>query len=187
MTARGKTGMPTSPYLPEGPARPDQARLDAFWRAACVARSDLSAADDCEVRWIGLDDETTEQVLELIASGDKTGTFTLPWIVERTGQPRPRAGRCIVLIDYRGAPRLLVRLTRVERVTFGAVTERHTAIDGSPVRALATWKPLHTRYWNDLLRPFGLRVSDDMPVLVETFELLYAAGQAAEGSGATSR
>lgn len=170
--------MPTNTYLPAGPPRPEPARLDAFWRAACKARGDLNAAGDYEVRWIGLDDETTEQVLELIASGDKTGTFTLPWIVERTGQPRPQAGRCIVLIDYRGSPRLLVRLTRVEAVAFGDVTERHTAIDGSPVRALETWKPLHTHYWNELLRPFGLHVREDMPVLVEAFELLYAAGQA---------
>ena len=187
MTARSKTAVPTSSYLPAGPARPDPARLEAFWRAACAGRSDLGTAGDYEVRWIGLDDETTEQVLELIASGDKTGTFTLPWIVERTGQPQPQAGRCIVLIDYRGAPRLLVRLTRVEQVAFGDVTERDTAIDGSPVRALATWKPLHTRYWNDLLRPFGLRVSDDMPVLVEAFELCYEAGQAATGTGARPR
>jgi hypothetical protein len=32
---------------------------------------------------------------------------------------------------------------------------------------------LLTVYWNERLQPFGLSVCDDMPVLVEKFELLY--------------
>jgi uncharacterized protein YhfF len=128
------------------------------------------------VRWIGLDHASTEQVLALIEAGDKTGTFTLPWIVARTSQAAPRVGDNIVLIDFGGRPRLLVRLTGIEEVPFGAVSERHTAVDGSPVRSLKVWKPLHTQYWNAMLAPFGLQVSDDMPVLVESFELLTRAG-----------
>jgi len=49
-------------------------------------------------------------------------------------------------------------------------------VDGSPVRDLAVWVPLHTQYWNQLLRPFGLSVTEDMPFWVEQFELLYDAG-----------
>jgi len=43
------------------------------------------------------------------------------------------------------------------------------------VRDPAVWVPLHTFYWNALLEPFGLTVSDDMPFWVEAFELLYDA------------
>jgi uncharacterized protein YhfF len=42
------------------------------------------------------------------------------------------------------------------------------------MRDLAIWKPLHTRYWNGLLEPYGLTVSDEMPVWVEKFDLLAA-------------
>ena len=66
-----------------------------------------------------------------------------------------------------------MRLTQIETVPFGAITEAHTAIDGTPVRDLTVWKPLHTEYWNGMLAPFGITVSDDMPVWVEKFELLY--------------
>jgi len=159
-------------YLPDGPERPKTSELDAFWRAACKNHPELRQGPGYQVRWIGLDDESTEQVIELIESGDKTGTFTLPWIIERTDQADPKDGDPIILIDFRGQPRLLVRLTRVYGVTFGTVTEADIAIDGSPVRSLDVWKPLHTQYWNALLAPFDMTISEDMPILVEPFELL---------------
>lgn len=162
-------------YLPEGPERPDPTELDSFWHSACEKRPALAQGPGYQVRWIGLDDESTEQVIQLIETGDKTGTFTLPWIIERTDQPDPRAGDPIILIDFRGKPRLLVRLTEVREVTFGTVTEEDIAIDGTPVRTLEIWKPLHTQYWNALLAPFDMTISEAMPVLIEPFELLETA------------
>ena len=160
-------------YLPEGCARPDRNALDEFWNSARNALKSRRLPGDYEVRWIGLDAESTTEVLDLIRIGDKTGTFTLPWIVERTDQPEPRVGNAIILIDFDGTPSLLVRLTEIEQRPFGRITARHTAIDGTPVRDLGVWKPLHTQYWNAMLAPFSLVVRDDMPVWIEKFELLY--------------
>jgi uncharacterized protein YhfF len=134
--------------------------------------------DDYQVRWIGLDDATTDQVLSLIRAGDKTGTFTLPWIVEHTGQTIPAVGDTIILVDFRGHPQQIVRLTEIETVPFGQISTAHTALDGTPVRDLSIWRPLHTEYWNALLAPYDLSVSDEMPVWVEKFELLYDSDQA---------
>ncbi len=162
-------------YLPEGCERPQRAALDAFWSAARAAAPSLAGAPGYQVRWIGLDADSTRQILDLIRAGDKTGTFTLPWIVEATGEPAPRVGDCLVLIDIDGRPVLLVRTTRVHLVTFGAVTAADTAIDGTPVRSREVWKPRHTQYWNALLAPFGRTVAADMPFWAERFELVYDA------------
>lgn len=163
-------------YLPEGPTRPTTAALDRFWSAARTAVPTLASADGYAVRWIGLDAPTTRAIFDLIRAGDKTGTFTLPWITSATGQPSPRPGDCLVLIDFDGTPTLLVRLTRVYEVAFGAIGAADIAVDGTPVRTLDVWKPLHTSYWNALLAPFGRAVSPEMPVWIEAFELLYDAG-----------
>lgn len=160
-------------YLPDGPTRPTRAALDAFWDAARAAHPEAGLPDHYHVRWIGLDAESTRQIIDLIRAKDKTGTFTLPWIVDHTDQPEPKVGDAIILIDFDGKPSLLVRLTQVRRILFGAVTAADIAIDGSPVRDLAVWKPLHTAYWNNLLKPFGLSVSDDMPFWAEPFDLIY--------------
>jgi len=160
-------------YLPEGPTRPSRASLDAFWTEARAAHPGAALSVDYQVRWIGLDRPTTQQIFDLVRSGDKTGTFTLPWIVERTDQPPPAVGDCVILIDFDGQPVMLVRLERVHEVAFGAITAADTAIDGSPVRDLAVWKPLHTQYWGALLQPFGLQVTPDMPVWVEKFSVVH--------------
>ncbi|MCS6946582.1 MAG: ASCH domain-containing protein [Steroidobacteraceae bacterium] len=159
--------------LPPGPRRPEPAALERFWAAARAALPDVDLGETYQVRWIGLDAPTTRQIFELIRARDKTGTFTLPWIVERTDQRAPRAGDALILIDYDGTPTLLVRLTAVRQVLFGDIGASDIAVDGSPVRDLAIWKPMHIEYWNALLAPFGLRTSDDMPVWIETFELLF--------------
>jgi uncharacterized protein YhfF len=163
-------------YLPAGPTRPDQRALDAFWTEARAARPGAIHAPRYGVRWIGLDAPTTRQIFDLIRCGDKRGTFTLPWIFERTGQPDPVRGDCLVLIDFDGSPTMLVELGDLYRIAFGDIGARDTAIDGGPVRDPAVWKPLHTQYWNGLLQPFGLQVTPDMPVWCEPFRLLYDRG-----------
>jgi uncharacterized protein YhfF len=165
-------------YLPEGCTRPLRADLDAFWAAARARVPALAGAPGYQVRWIGLDADSTRAILDLIRARDKTGTFTLHWIPELTDQPVPAVGDCIVLIDIDGTPKLLVRTTRVHSTIFGAVTAADIAVDGSPVRDLAVWKPLHTQYWNAILAPFGRTVADDMGFWVEAFELLYDADAA---------
>jgi uncharacterized protein YhfF len=162
-------------YLPEGCRRPDRGALDAFWHAARARVPQLADAPGYQVRWIGMDAASTAAIFEVVRRRDKTGTFTLHWIPELTDQPVPQVGDCLVLIDYDGRPTLLVRLTGLHTARFGAVTDADIAVDGSPVRDLAIWKPLHTRYWNWILAPFGREVSDEMPFWVERFELLYDA------------
>ena len=163
--------MTLSPHV--RPPSPDS--LTAFLDAARAAHKDLDIHDNWEVRWIGLDAETTRQIFELIRAGDKTGTFTLPWLVERGGRAAPYPGLHLVLVDMDGRPTLLVRLGEVREAVFGQVTAADTAVDGSPVRDPVIWKALHTQYWNDLLAPHGLEVSDDMPFWIEPFELIYDA------------
>lgn len=162
-------------YLPAGATPPTSAALAAFFAEAARACPQIGPDPAHQVRWIGLDADSTLQIFELIRMGDKTGTFTLPWIIERTGQPVPQVGALLVLIDIGGRPTLLLRTRAVRDAVFGEVTAADTAVDGSPVRDPAVWVPLHTQYWNALLEPFGLAVSDDMPFWIEEFELLYDA------------
>jgi uncharacterized protein YhfF len=154
--------------------RPERPALDAFWLEACQALPEETLPASYHVRWIGVDAPGTREVFDLILARDKTGTFTLPWIVEHTDQPQSAVGDCIILIDFDGTPQLLVRIDAIHQTAWSRITARDTAVDGSPVRDLATWIPLHTEYWNSILKPFQLAITDDMPVLIERFTPLFS-------------
>ena len=159
--------------LPPGPARPSVHALDAFWRAVVIARPDLKLPASYEVRWLGIDAATTETIFEFIQAGTKVGTFRLPWQLEAKGQARAKVGDPIVLIAWDGTPRMAVRLTATEEITFGGITAAHTGIDGPPVQDPKVWIPLHRDVWNKALEPIGRAVTDSMPLIVERFELIY--------------
>ena len=160
-------------YLPDGPAHPTQEALDSFWANARAVDSNLS--DSYEVRWFGIDAETTQMIFDYIKDGVKVGTFTLPWILENTGQSQAEAGQPVILIDYDGTPTLVLRILESTTVAFGDIDASITRLDGPAVQDPEIWKPLHQQFWEAQLAKFGLTVTDSMPVLVEKFELVYAA------------
>jgi len=163
-------------YLPAPARAPTADALRVFCAGANRTLHDVALTPHMlDVRWIGLDGPSTQRVFELIRQGDKRGTFSLPWIIEKTGSRVPHVGNWITLVDLEGCPVLLTRTVRVDSAVFGRVEPQHTAIDGSSVRDPAVWIPLHTHYWNTHLTPFGLSVTPEMPFWIEEFVLVYDA------------
>ena len=156
--------------ISDGPAQPNPAVIDAFWERAGEQHADLG--DDYQVRSLGIDAETTTQILEYIKTRDKVATFSLPWVIEANGFPHPEPGTPIVLCDYVGQPHLIVRLTDVRETTFGAIGYAESSLDGPPVQDPDVWIPLHRQYWNGLLVAYGRECTDDMPVLIEPFDYI---------------
>ena len=149
----------------------DDEAIDAFMANAIAKKPDL--ARDYQVRWIGLDEKTTIQIIQFIRSGEKRATFTLPWINERNSWSDGYSGMPIMLLSTNGDPMLVVQITEVLKTTFGAIDGSITVLDGPPVRDVNVWMKLHTAYWNEMLEKYGLACSDDMPVHIEKFEPVY--------------
>lgn len=163
-------------YLPKGPEAPDVDALEVAFAAAQAVSADRDWSAGYDVRCVGKSADICDQVLDLIIRGEKTGTFSMQWLIERTGRPTPTPGLALIFIDFAGTPRVITQLTaKVERVAFGDVGPKHTALDGPAVRDLSVWRPLHQDYWGQDLAPFGLTVDDAMPVWIEPFDLVWTA------------
>ena len=156
--------------IADGPALPDTVEVDRFWERANKQFSELG--DDYQVRSLGIDAETTTQILEYIKTRDKVATFSLPWVIEANGFPYAEPGTPIVLCDYVGTPHLIVQLTDVRETTFGEIGYAESSLDGPPVQDPEVWIPLHRTYWNGLLAAYGRECTDDMPVLIEPFDYI---------------
>ena len=160
--------MPRHILISDGPTQPNPEEIDTFWERACEQYTGLG--DNYQVRSLGIDAETTTQILDYIKTRDKVATFSLPWVIEANGFPYPEPGIPIVLTDYIGQPHLIVRLTDVRETTFGQIGEAESSLDGPPVQDPEVWIPLHRQYWNGLLAAYGRECTDDMPVLIEPFD-----------------
>jgi uncharacterized protein YhfF len=150
---------------------PDQGPIDDFWNKAINCIPTLSG--DHQVRTIGIDEETTGLIINFIKAGEKVGTFSLPWIMTAENLPMSYKGLPIILLSYDGNPELVVQLTKVFETSFGNIDAEVTSIDGPPVRDPDVWIPLHRNYWNGILKDYGISCTDDMPVLVEEFKLVF--------------
>ena len=158
----------------DGPEQsPDSELLDSFWQQAINAVPEI--ARDHQVRSIGIDEETTDLIIEFIKTGEKKGTYSLPWLIEAEGNPKTNLNTPIMLVSYDGIPKVVVQITGVYETTFGNISLNDTSLDGPPVRDLDVWIPLHTEYWNGLLSKHNLACTSDMPVLVEKFKFIYGA------------
>ena len=155
------------------PVSPDAAALAAFWEACKRARPDLKLGNDYRTRLIGGSADMNNIILSLIATGQKVGTFPLPWQLEKMGESIPKPGDCTIQVDFHGTPKLVVRTTSIETIAFKNITGEHTAIDGPTVRDLAVWRGIHIPYYTGVLTKLGLVFSEDMPTCVERFELIY--------------
>ena len=162
--------MPCHILIADGPAQPDPREIDDFWARAQTEFEGLG--NDYQVRSLGIDSETTTQILEYIKTRDKVATFSLPWVIEANGFPNSESGTPIVLCDYVGTPHLVVCLTDVRETTFGEIGYAESSLDGPPVQDPDVWIPLHREYWNGLLAAYGRECTDGMPVLIEPFDYI---------------
>jgi len=142
--------------------------------AEFLSQAGVSEEENYEVRQIGTDAEMVNLILDRIRIGEKTMTFSLPWIVQRTGGTEPTVGHYSIIVDADGSPCMLFRITDVKSLLFGEVSEKELAREGVPMRTVEAWKPLHVYVWNLKLEPFDLTVSDDMPVWAEYFDVVYS-------------
>ncbi len=157
-------------------AQPSAADREAFLAAAAKAVPGLDAGEEQRIRCIGWDQQTSETIAKLIVDGEKTGTFSLPWLHKQAPESRPQIGEYIIQTTFDGKPQALLQTVSLELVTFGDIDATYTALDGPGVRDVDVWRGVHTKHWNGLLEPHGKSVAEDMPVVVERFACVYPNG-----------
>ena len=152
---------------------PDHPAVARFWAEAQNHLPSDAVTQTPHLRSIGSTKEVSDMILGVILAGEKTGTFSLPWVHVRQPEARPEIYGLSILTDFGGAPRALLRTMSLTIVPYRDIDASHTACEGKGARDLAVWRKIHWPYWASMLKPYGLEPSEDMPVCVERFALLY--------------
>lgn len=149
------------------------ALIQRFWAAARAAVPRLPDAPPAA--WaFGAESEPAEadELLTLVLRGVKTATSASLWDYEAAGEPLPAEGDLGIVLDGSGIPRAVIETTAVAVVAFDQVGDAHAFAEGEGDRTLASWRRVHERFWRRHSdNPAGFAA--DMPVVCESFEVLY--------------
>lgn len=143
-----------------------------FWNVCEHVMTPLTGDEFVRIRHFGQDARVADLLANLIAAGQKTGTFTSPWLFEGNPNEEPVPGGYTVVTDFYEKPRLLLRTTAVTTMAFDEISENETRLDGPAIRQLAVWREVHMVYFGRRLAKLDRIASPNMPVTVETFEVV---------------
>lgn len=176
------------------PSDPRPDLVEAFWTEARL-RSGLAGEEvyqgfssSAALRppaWsFGDTRDMADELCELVLDGRKTATSSPRWAyddadggtdgTDDAGEPLPTVGSVTILCDGSGAPRALLRTTRVRVVAFDEVAADHARAEGEGDRSLEAWRREHQAFLeriDDGEQPF----SPTMEVVLEEFEVLARA------------
>ena len=144
-----------------------------FWRAACRAVPEISPAANYQVWHFGDSEPLARELAELVLRGAKRATAGLLWDAENDPNAMPVLGGYSVVTDHAGAPLMVIRTTGFEIRPYAAVDAGFAAAEGEGDSSLEYWRAAHWDYFSRRCAAIRRVPSEDMPVILERFELLY--------------
>ena len=119
----------------------------------------------------GAGPEEADELLALVLDGTKTATSSAQRDYADGEERQPEEGDLSIITDGQGRPRALIQTTSVRIVPFGEVDAAHAAAEGEGDLSVEHWRQVHRRFFE--ASADGAPVTDDLPVILEQFEVLY--------------
>ncbi|MFF5706361.1 ASCH domain-containing protein [Streptomyces sp. NPDC012794] len=133
--------------------------------------------DDLPPFQLGFPGEQRDRLVAAVLSGAKTTTTGLMGQYEAAGEPLPRPGERLALVDSAERPLAALEVTDVRVLRLAEVGLRHAVDEGEGFTSVAEWRSAHERFWHgeqvraEMGDP-GFAVDDDTLVVTERFRLL---------------
>lgn len=148
--------------------------VEAFWREACAATGiDPATAYHAGTFADPVLSPNVDKIGNLARTGQKRATAHMALDFEKNGVARRVPGEPWVVLTASNEPLCLVRLTKVETVPFRDVTPEFAASEGEGDLSWDYWATVHKRYFEKQLAAWGESWRDDIPIVCESFELLW--------------
>ena len=119
-----------------------------------------------------LTEKWSNALLELVLCGQKRATASNLSTWELRGEALPKPGDLSIVTDWAGVPRCVIETTGVTVLPFRDVTWDMCRLEGEG-DSLEDWRRGHARFFTDEGLELGYIFSEDMPVVFETFEVVF--------------
>ncbi|MFD0357233.1 ASCH domain-containing protein [Streptomyces sp. NPDC127110] len=137
----------------------------------------MTSYDDLRPFEMGFPGELRDTLTAAVLSGAKTTTTGLLKGYETEGEPVPRAGERVVLVDSDEQPLVVLEITDVRVLRLADVDLRHALDEGEGFTSVAEWRSAHEGFWHsEQLREWlgdpDFTVDDDTLVVAERFRIV---------------
>jgi uncharacterized protein YhfF len=149
--------------------------VEAFWREFCRLHG-VAPGERHDAFAFGDDPALQDELVTLVLRGSKRATAMLVLEHEVGGDPMPVEGGHSVVLDGAGRPRCVIRTTEVRVVPFRDVDPAFAHDEGEGDRTLASWRENHRSYFGRACDRLGRTFAEDLPVVLERFDLVWALG-----------
>lgn len=110
---------------------------------------------------------------QLVLDGTKTATASAYELYELPDEPLPQEGTYDVILDGQDQAICIIKVTKVSVVPFKDVSVDHAYKEGEGDRSLAYWRSSHEAFFKPYFEECGLTFTEDSPIVLEEFELVY--------------
>ena len=124
------------------------------------------------------DDGLGDRLVESVLRGDKTATSSLA-VEYLSGEPLPRVGQRLSLLDSHGTVRGTVQTTNVTITPLNLVRDDVARAEGEGFRTVDEWHRAHVSFWADVAELIraeagdpGWQLREAEPVVIHWFRLV---------------
>jgi uncharacterized protein YhfF len=144
-----------------------------FWSRFCAASGEDRTPRFYEAFHFDDNESSANELAALVLAGTKRATASLAWLYDTPAHPAPTPGALSVVTDWGGKPLCVIETLAVETVPFEQVTAQFAATEGEGDGSLDHWRRVHWEFFGRECGRLGRERSADMPVLCETFQVVY--------------
>jgi uncharacterized protein YhfF len=159
---------------------PVQAASDALWQSYLEtlpqSQPRRTYFEACQ---FGAGRSMADQLAHLVLDGIKTATSDLIWHIDWNSKPRWNVGDEHILLDGSWRPVCVFRTTELEIQRFCDVDAAFAHDYGEGDRTLEWWREHVFAWYASQCHEIGVEPTQEMPLLCERFEVVYAPGRVA--------
>ena len=153
-------------------------QVNAFWRSYVERLPESEREREYfEAFQFGAGREMANQLARLVLDGIKTAASDLIWHIDANHKPRWAVGDEHVVLDGAWTPVAVIRTTELSERRFCDVDEAFAYDYGEGDRTLTWWREHVFAWYANQCRELGIEPTEEMPLLCERFEVVYAPGR----------
>lgn len=104
----------------------------------------------------------------------KLATASLEWCFTIGTERYPEVGELDVITDWDNNPVCIIEITKLKVISFNEVPESFAIEEGEGDLSLDYWRKVHWQFFSQECEDLGREPSENMPVLLQWFKVVYS-------------